>query len=465
MVNELIPGLPVSNTTPAAGLIPGLPVVPGTTPPTATPAQNDPIWAWLESEGFYYDPDMVNAFTNLLTALFGAEGAQNILDMNADQFRINMEFKYAQLEQQAKDAEAAERQAQIVANAATRAAQISADASVERARIAAEATLEAARINAEATRYAADRALEATQLQVDARLEIAANQLALEAQRIASDEFGAPSDWIKRSFFMRERGLTEEDVSPQGIAPGFDPSALAPLASGATGGAAAPPPAQAPAPGQAIVSGGPELVTPTQQGVQFQPLSPFDEYRLRNKGVPTMDQGGFVRFGGSRYGPPGPNLPQIGRRWGIGSPQYRRALAGRGRGGIPPSSDPTTEPPPVPPPVPPPPPAPSVIPEIDPDEAPFLQYLRSGQRPSSFQAWTGPRTLPGIGIDKPVPAPHEVSLVNYDAFSASEQMMIAGVWRALGMISYATVSAAREAIMRAAPLGAGGTGQGAVGFG
>jgi hypothetical protein len=56
-------------------------------------------------------------------------------------------------------------------------------------------------------------------------------------------------------------------------------------------------------------------------------------------------------------------------------------------------------------------------------------------------------------------------LANYDAFSATEQMMIAGVWRALGMISYATVSAAREAIMRAAPMGAGGAGQQAVAFG
>jgi len=95
------------------------------------------------------------------------------------------------------------------------------------------------------------------------------------------------------------------------------------------------------------------------------------------------------------------------------------------------------------------------------DQLPFLQAARAGGQYNvpSFQAWTGPTTVPGAGINTPVPPPWQYNLMQFQNMTRAEQAMLAATWRSLGMIPGETeeemIANAYDAMRRSAFTGMG----------
>jgi len=404
------------------------------------------------------------------------------------------------ISQAQKDRDAALADRQMWADAYTEAARIGnqgamaqAAAQVEAAGIQANAAIEVANIAAQASRYSDD---------IKAHIADEANEL--ERQRVAAIEFARPSDWAARIGYMR--GQTPEQAAT-----------LTKYAGGTVfggqmpGGAALPQPQPATAgaaPAALVGEEGIELAQATPAGVQITPLQQQQAEWLRGR-LPEMARGGAIS-GGYGGGATLPNptggarsqlldpsqmlqsmvsraktpeewlqrrdvgqgflagggamqagiqyIPGAGGRlhpWGAGAGQGAAlptaggtpatplpATAGAGTtaaGGTP---TPAGETSPI-------------------DQLPFLVAGRAGGQYNvpSFQEWTGERTFPAMGINKPIPTPWEFNLNQWNNLARAEQAMWAGLWRKAMMIPGETeeemLANAREAIGRSAFTGMG----------
>lgn len=449
---------------------------------------------------WYSSPDIMDFVASMAATGYDTAVAMEGLEYQAQRDDANraQAWELANLE-----LDAATKAANIAANASQAAASTYAAATTESARISAEAAMYAAdqalagaQERAEAARYAADQALAGVKIDAETRMKIAAGNLRLESQRVAAEEFGAPSDWIKQVGFLRGMDMTRADITPGAIQ--------------ATGEMLGPgPPELGPVPQQAVVGeAGPELATATAQGVEVSPLDTQEAYWLRGQGVPGMQYGGRFSSAGPRQvtpkqqginpadfggpGQPGYDVmatmwahearnrarrgdlhPNLARRIQTGGRDYLQqaktgvqqhyqqqaeqqmpawfsqwlgaqggAAAPGGQPGVPgaaPGGQPGA-------------PAGAGGVAAGANEMPFLETQRTGAYVPLYEAWGGPTTLPEAGITDPVKMPHEYNYADFARWTPTEQQMMFATWQALGM----EPTTALEIMRRSAPRGSAG---------
>lgn len=368
----------------------------------------------------YLPPDVLDYIENMTAIGYDAATAMEVLDYQAKRDDADRQYQYYALEQEA--ASALER-AQIAANA-----QKSAAASGSAAqRYAADQALKAAQEHAAAARYAADQALQGIKVQEANRLKIAAAELKLKAQQVASEELGAPSNWRKQAGFLRGMDMTQENITPQAIAQSGEalgpvaPEMLTPgTAAPSLGGTATPQPNPYALRGQQAVVGeqGPELATQTPQGTQVTPIPEQQAWWLKKQGVQGMATGGTV-----------PYRPSQEERRGWYTDWW-----GQQQGDTPAESTTPAEP--------------STPAEPAAQEPPYLEMLRSGAYVPLWQAWGGPRTKPEVGMNTPISMPHEINYGDFLRLTPTEQQMAFADWEALGMAPDTAFAIMQRSAMR-----------------
>jgi len=384
----------------------------------------------------YLGPDVLDYIEGMARIGYDSAISMEILEYQASRDDADRQYDYYAAD---LAAQTAENTARIAAGKYTEAASIGAEADM----YAADQALRAAQEHAAAARYAADQALEAVRIQEANRLKIAAAELKLESQRVASEELGAPSDWRKQVGFLRGMGMTQADIAPSAIQQTGE--MLGPVDPGMYQAA---PQAQ-----QAIVGeAGPELATATPQGVEVQPIQRESAWWLRKQGVPGMQWGGRIGGGYTADRPAGgrltrpsyyPAAPVRRTQTEMMLPGWQRQAAesrarmgqaraaggAAGAGGEGPvisihqplptgGADGT---------------APIAGDGTTTGEPPYLEMLRSGAYVPLWEAWGGPRTKPEVGMDIPILMPHEINYGNFLRLTPTEQQMAFADWEALGM--------------------------------
>ncbi len=243
--------------------------------------------------GYVYDPELINAYSNLQQMGFSAANSALILQENGRQFDVTMAWTK-------------EQSATALSIARSNLAAANASAGADR-----EARIAAAQMQLQGAQYSADRAYAASQLDSETRLKIAqwdkeTQERYIDAQIAAK----GPGGWTERAYW--QRGQQPPAAAPAAVQPvaAAPVAAAQPLAAAAQSAAATTPQTQIyqnwaqqaaalPAAPQAIVGdAGPELATGTPQGTVFTPLKqPYTLPRNRSASwaLPRMGSGGLVR--------------------------------------------------------------------------------------------------------------------------------------------------------------------------
>lgn len=359
------------------------------------------------------------------TTTYWPDVAQQQLDLNRRQFDVDTahmgwqekeevrQFD-ANLERLNKDADLAYKQAVEVARIYAGSNTADARSRVEQAKIAADAAVKAAQIAAAAAKYDAN-----------VRLQLGKEANAIEKSRIWSEEFGKPSQWASQAAFARGWQPAQAEALKT-KPPGFlgEQQAGTPTAS------------WLPSAPQAVVGepdrygrAQPELATATPQGTIMTPLgfnAPQVASYLKQLGVPGAQKGGLISEAGLYE-----RRPSWGEEW-------------RNRQG---------------------PKAPTV--STEPPEPPLRQQTSldtlfqqmQGTNQAAFGTWTGPTNLPQVGLNENIRPPASYNLNEWRALPTAQRAMLAGTWRALGMIPGENEAEmlyyAEEAMRRSAWIGGG----------
>jgi hypothetical protein len=267
-----------------------------------------------------------------------------------------------------------------------------------------------AQASAAANRYAADQALKASQASDAAKIKIAAMDIAQRAAETLAELKAHPGDWVEAAY--RKRG--EEPPTAQ-TAPAAQQAQPSPWAAyqGRT----------AYQPNAAIVGErGPELAQQTAQGTRITPLSRMRAQRFMQQGVQGMQRGGMLGGRGwalTRYG-------QGDNAWQAFQQQT---------------------------------PTPAPAQNDFYNKQPWLEMLRTGQKPARFQGWKFAETgAPELGIQN-VPPPTQVTWENWIRLDPDEREQALSLWRSVYNL---TPEAAEDYIRRASFFG---TGQQQVAYG
>jgi hypothetical protein len=322
-------------------------------------------------------PEEANAINYMVSIGFSHEEAYNALKEQARQADLQNAYNYTALIKQAETAEAT-------------------------ARISAGASRANALANASAARYAADQSLKATQLDTAAKLKIAAMDIAQRSRETEAQLAAQPGKWVEAAYYKR-------GAQPPGAATTPGPTVTTqrnPWQQFQQGQQQ---------PSAIVGERGPEMARMTPQGMRINPLSRRQAWQYQQQGVPAMAEGGvltpvgtvattqptswqrFQQFQANRQGMGGRGFG--GRNWG----QIGQANT---QGTTPAATQPY-------------------------NTQPWLEMMRSGQRPPAFQGWKFPETgAPQLGITS-VPPPTQVRYDYFLQLDPDEQQQALALWRSV----------------------------------